>query len=282
MHPATFPEALSLTHMASRTYRCSGGFTLIELLTVIAIIGILAAILIPTVGSVKKRAQSANCISRLRQIGVAIQMHADEHRGMVPPWRGERRSIDQGAQGVLWTQALLRYTTIPNGTSIGSPVLPFLPPGSDYSRDPQFFHMCPGGELPVKGRSWGTYAVHPVIMRNNENGPFFRLSNVARPSQVILIADGSQNDQGGDEGTSLYGAASDGSHGYFNRTYASGDSNRSLDTILDQNNPNRDRAGSVGFLRYRHGNNVNCLYVDGHVASKAKGTLTYGNVIENR
>ena len=46
-------------------------FTLIELLTVIAIIGILAAILIPTVGAVRVQAKQATCVSNLRQVGVA-------------------------------------------------------------------------------------------------------------------------------------------------------------------------------------------------------------------
>jgi prepilin-type N-terminal cleavage/methylation domain-containing protein len=44
------------------------GFTLIELLTVIAIIGILAGILIPTIGLVRKNAAKTKAASDLRQI----------------------------------------------------------------------------------------------------------------------------------------------------------------------------------------------------------------------
>jgi prepilin-type N-terminal cleavage/methylation domain-containing protein len=47
------------------------GFTLIELLTVIAIIGILAGILIPTIGLVRKNASKSKAASDLRQIATA-------------------------------------------------------------------------------------------------------------------------------------------------------------------------------------------------------------------
>lgn len=52
--------------------RTSQAFTLIELLTVIAIIGILAAILIPVVGAVRESARSAQCVSNLRQIAIGV------------------------------------------------------------------------------------------------------------------------------------------------------------------------------------------------------------------
>lgn len=60
-------------------------FTLIELLTVIAIIGILAAILIPVVGAVRENARAATCSSNLRQIGHGIHLYAEDHEGHAPP-----------------------------------------------------------------------------------------------------------------------------------------------------------------------------------------------------
>lgn len=65
--------------------RTGEAFTLIELLAVIAIIGILAAVLIPTVSSVKENARSIACVSNVRQIALAGYLYAQDH-GVYPGW----------------------------------------------------------------------------------------------------------------------------------------------------------------------------------------------------
>jgi len=61
-------------------------FTLIELLTVIAIIGILAAIMIPTVGKVRESARKAKVKTQLNQWAVAIEAFRGEY-GFYPDFK---------------------------------------------------------------------------------------------------------------------------------------------------------------------------------------------------
>ena len=61
-------------------------FTLIELLVVMAVLAILAALLLPAFGRAKEQARITQCLSNLRQIGLAIKMYADEHGSTFPSW----------------------------------------------------------------------------------------------------------------------------------------------------------------------------------------------------
>ncbi|HSI08003.1 MAG TPA: prepilin-type N-terminal cleavage/methylation domain-containing protein [Rariglobus sp.] len=60
------------------------GFTLVELLTVIAIIGILAAIIFAVIGNVRESSRKSLCASNLRQNGMAMIQYATEHKGVFP------------------------------------------------------------------------------------------------------------------------------------------------------------------------------------------------------
>lgn len=81
-------------------------FTLIELLTVIAIIGILAAILIPVVGKVRKSAQNSVCQSNLRQWHTAALLFAGDSNGRLP--KGYYANAPEG-RDEYWSGRLAEY-----------------------------------------------------------------------------------------------------------------------------------------------------------------------------
>lgn len=76
-------------------------FTLIELLVVVAIIGILASLILPALGSARERGRAATCKSNLKNIALSIQMYTDDNDDWV---------IDNNdAQNISWRVYMAQY-----------------------------------------------------------------------------------------------------------------------------------------------------------------------------
>ena len=158
--------------------RASAGraFTLIELLTVIAIIGILAAILIPVVGKVRDSARVAGTRSNARQIALAINAFAAENRGNFPQWDA---GADAPAGTRWWPHRVAAYTGLPPAAALDL----FIAPADQITRR----------NNPSLTSSVNTsYAGHQRVLTDQRvsGNPPPRLETIRRPSEIILIVTG--------------------------------------------------------------------------------------------
>jgi prepilin-type N-terminal cleavage/methylation domain-containing protein/prepilin-type processing-associated H-X9-DG protein len=64
-------------------------FTLLELLVVVAVIGVLTGLLLPTLGRAREAGRSAACLGNLRQIGLSLQLYVQDYNNRLPYMRDQ-------------------------------------------------------------------------------------------------------------------------------------------------------------------------------------------------
>jgi len=170
-----------------RSLFSSRAFTLIELLTVIAIIGILAAIIIPTVGAVRRNAANASDASNLRQLGAAIHLHITDNRGMLPHQSIKIPGTSTGSGNPdRWNfhEAVDRYMSR-GGKFTASSVFNFLNRPLWSSR----FAEPPAGWVAISGFEMVgpiAYSYNPYLLNTRWAG---RSSAVPTPSQTVIVGE---------------------------------------------------------------------------------------------
>jgi prepilin-type N-terminal cleavage/methylation domain-containing protein/prepilin-type processing-associated H-X9-DG protein len=173
------------------------GFTLIELLTVIAIIGILAAIFIPVVGKVRDTARGAQCSSNLRQLAQGVVLISSESKGLAP--FGYGLGIVPGARNTWqgqtsWTGLVKGYMTNHYDQRVGD--IDVCPGGSrtDISN-------TPSSELAASGYALndiiaGEFRVRPSVVYNESTPQAYTGTNTVidlrklpNPARTVLALD---------------------------------------------------------------------------------------------
>lgn len=169
------------------------GFTLVEMLVVIAVIGILAALLMPALQNALGAARASSCGSNLRQMGIANYTYVSDWAGVCVP-------LAQGpaANRVSWGANASFQEYMQMSTCSGSSwSYQYHCPDSGYRKITVWNGFYKGVRVCLYGASYGMnyensgYGWSTLV--NSATTAYYRLATVRAPSRTLLIADGGQH-----------------------------------------------------------------------------------------
>jgi general secretion pathway protein G len=205
------------------------GFTLVELLVVIAIIAVLAALVFPAISGGVARARTSSCANKLRQIGLANTLYAEDHEGQI---------ADLSPNAITPLPPNQFQTAPYNWMNKLGPYLGFeayqgcwycLKPNEGYTK----FFTCPENPKGTFHGHYPSWSMNDYLTQRSSSGTNgLRLSSIFLPASKVYLADG------GDKGIFLW-------------------------TFFHSGPPGDTSANLV----LRHQDKANVLFLDNHVAT---------------
>ncbi|MFA6960957.1 MAG: prepilin-type N-terminal cleavage/methylation domain-containing protein [Opitutaceae bacterium] len=170
-------------------------FSLVELLAVIAILGVLAALLVVVVGKVKDSARRSESLSNVRQVASSMLIYAGDNRGSLPygQYLGSWYYVNAGQMtAYLPKNASIWFSSIVTQAQFGSdpyPSISFAEGGEWKGRlrtSPVISGLADSSYYNNTGRQKPTTVERGILM-----------TTIARPANAMLVANLDTNNCGG-------------------------------------------------------------------------------------
>jgi prepilin-type N-terminal cleavage/methylation domain-containing protein/prepilin-type processing-associated H-X9-DG protein len=182
-------------------------FTLVELLVVIAMIGVLSALLLPALGRARARAQGIACLNNTRQLGLAWLLYADDHEARLPYNLGgdAARKTVALRTNLNWVNNVMTWELDADNTNTATITEASLGP---YANRAVSIYRCPSDQvLSAIQRTAGwtarirSYSMNAMVgdagelsrQGYNQNNPgyvqFFKLTAIPEPAEIFVFLD---------------------------------------------------------------------------------------------
>ncbi len=166
------------------------GFTLVELLVVIGIIALLVSILLPALGRARENGYRVQCMSNMRQLGLAFVMYANDNKGKLPPANASRGNGPKWYDWIYWQKRPLPGRRINDSAVaryLGAPVNEAVLrcPSDNWAE-----HPLNGNNPTTTGPYFYSYVVNKEIMPIAGSPPrSLTLSRVKNSSEKVMIGE---------------------------------------------------------------------------------------------
>jgi prepilin-type N-terminal cleavage/methylation domain-containing protein len=155
-------------------------FTLLELLLVIAVVGVLAALLLSSASGAKAKARRAACLNNLKQVNLGLRMYADDNADTLP---------DTNAVMIAYKRLMKSYVGMERSSSTNDQL--FCCPADRFTVDASRNVTASGSMHEVPEWDYSSYGFNGL---NRLSGLLpgvagKKLTTVREPAKTILLAE---------------------------------------------------------------------------------------------